>query len=103
MQDLQQQDQKEQRLLKQKIESLERENYALKKSLYELSTRFNALKVQPFQLSSLLDKSNHQQIQEEQPKSKQFNQTKELKGHQGAIYTVKYSPCGKLIATGHLH
>ncbi len=41
---------KEKLILKQKIEQLERENKSLKKSLYELSIRFNSLKVAPFQV-----------------------------------------------------
>lgn len=52
-----QQDKKEQRVLKQRIELLERENHALKKSLFELSTRYNASRVQPFALSELLEQS----------------------------------------------
>jgi flagellar motility protein MotE (MotC chaperone) len=51
------QDKKDIRTLKQRIEVLERENHALKKSLFELSTRYNSLKVQPFALSDLLEHS----------------------------------------------
>ncbi|KAI8588021.1 WD40-repeat-containing domain protein [Geranomyces variabilis] len=55
--DLSQQDKatKETRVLKQRVDVLEKENIALKKSLYELSTRFNlvAHKTAPFSLDSI--------------------------------------------------
>jgi COMPASS component SWD3 len=108
----QNQDKKEQRILKQKIEILERENHALKKSLYELSTRFNALKVQPLVLSELLTKSPDESTNydsKELPdtsgysrenRPKQFSQKSEFKGHAGAVYIVKFSSCGRLLGSG---
>eukprot|EP00842_Homolaphlyctis_polyrhiza_P005097 jgi/Hompol1/5589/HPOL_004588-RA len=48
---------KEQRILKQRVETLERENMLLRKSLYELSRSYNSLahKLQPFNLGEILD------------------------------------------------
>jgi len=46
---------KDSKSLKSKVELLEKENIALKKSLYELSTRYNTIahKLQPFTLEGL--------------------------------------------------
>jgi COMPASS component SWD3 len=109
--DLQSQDKKEQKVLKQRIEILERENHALKKSLFELSMRFNATRVQPFALGELLEHSLDQvtplldtKDQEESrfvsKPSNRFYQKHELKGHSGAVYDVKFSPCGRFLASG---
>jgi COMPASS component SWD3 len=110
--DVQSQDKKEQRMLKQRIELLERENHALKKSLFELSMRFNAARVQPFALSELLEQSLDQVTplfdtkadnESQYPRDKgsnRFYQKHELKGHSGAVYDVKFSPCGKFLASG---
>ncbi|KAJ3276403.1 Superoxide dismutase [Cu-Zn] [Terramyces sp. JEL0728] len=98
------QEKKEQRLLKQKVEVLERENYALKKSLYELSTRYNSMKLPPFALGELLHSLDNVdtlfETKEELGLKKQFYHKQELKGHQGAVYQVQYSNCGRWISSG---
>ncbi|KAH7048828.1 WD40-repeat-containing domain protein [Linnemannia elongata] len=104
---------REQKSLKAKIDVLEAENKALKKSLFELSYIYSA------QLGS----SNHQSnsnnnttsasrplnnnnsgISSDDGSSKsdgrQFFLKNDLKGHQGAVYAVQYSPNGKYLATG---
>lgn len=97
-------------VLKQRIEVLERENHSLKKSLYDLSARYNALKVPPYQLGELLEShgmdkvgalfENEEEIVRNGDKTKYFYEKAELKGHNGAVYTVKFSPCAKWIASG---
>ncbi|KAJ3313868.1 hypothetical protein HDV04_001429 [Boothiomyces sp. JEL0838] len=98
------QEKKEQRLLKQKVEILERENYALKKSLYELSTKYNSMKLPPFALGELLHSLDNVdtlfETKEELGLKKQFYHKQELKGHQGAVYQVQYSNCGRWISSG---
>ncbi|RKO88738.1 hypothetical protein BDK51DRAFT_46191 [Blyttiomyces helicus] len=113
---------KEQRILKQRVEVLEKENMALKKSLYELSTRYNmvAHKAQPFSIDSLeaLEPGTSMAAELGKPGGaedadlfgtappnkhkdrRQFYLKHELKGHEGAVYAVKFSPCGKFLATG---
>ncbi|KND05183.1 uncharacterized protein SPPG_00847 [Spizellomyces punctatus DAOM BR117] len=112
---------RESRLLKQKVDALEKENMALKKSLYELSTRFNLMapKISPFSLDSLEgfdapftsvsdavkpaaeDQDVFAGVSREAHKDgKQFYLKHELKGHAGAVYAVQFSPCGKLLASG---
>ncbi|KAK3815834.1 MAG: WD40-repeat-containing domain protein [Linnemannia gamsii] len=110
---------REQKSLKAKIDVLEAENKALKKSLFELSYIYSA---------QLGGSSNHQPIdsnsnnnslasrslntnngtngnvslQDGSSKSdgRQFFLKNDLKGHQGAVYAVQYSPNGKYLATG---
>ena len=101
-------DEKKEKTLKQKIEILERENHALKKSLFELSAKYNSVKLPPFQLRDVLSSCDQvtpllkedEPIMEPHKLQKYFYQKAELKGHSGAVYAVKYSPCGKFIATG---
>ncbi|KAI8906182.1 WD40-repeat-containing domain protein [Powellomyces hirtus] len=121
---------KESRLLKQRLEVLEKENVALKKSLYELSTRFNlvAHKTAPFSLDSLevfdagfqqahitgaaagmvgaekgggSDDQDFGTVSRDAHKDgRSFHLKHELKGHRGAVYAVQFSPCGKFLASG---
>ncbi|KAL2916801.1 hypothetical protein HK105_203580 [Polyrhizophydium stewartii] len=113
---------KEHRALKLKVETLERENMLLKKSLFELSSRYNSLahKLQPFNLGEILDSALDAGINSllentdtdtnaerfanhDKPIGKvtrQFTLKHELKGHGGAVYAVQYSPCGRFISSG---
>jgi COMPASS component SWD3 len=85
---------KQQKLLKAKVELLERENIGLKKSLYELSTRYNAIahKLQPFPLADILDpidiieplaEMDDDLLLLKDRQNKVFSMKLELKGHQG--------------------
>ncbi|KAH6569695.1 hypothetical protein BASA62_004703 [Batrachochytrium salamandrivorans] len=114
---------KEQRALKQKVETLERENMLLKKSLFELSSRYNSIahKLQPFNpgellysahdagINSLLENTEQEatvdRFAANRDKStikdnKPFYLKHELKGHTGAVYAVQYSPCGRFVSSG---
>lgn len=101
---------KQQKLLKAKVEQLERENIGLKKSLYELSTRYNAIahKLQPFPLGDIIDPIDIVEplveLEEDldlikDNKNKIFSLKQEFKGHQGAVYQVQFSPCGRFLAS----
>ena len=91
---------KKERVLKQRIEQLEKENHSLKKSLFDLSLKFNQ------KGSSLNDKFPEEipEFESSQNKSasKLFYEKGELQGHQGAIYCLKFSPSGKFIAVKHI-
>jgi COMPASS component SWD3 len=89
---------KQHKLLKQKVEQLERENIGLKKSLYELSTRCNSIahKLQPFPIGDILDPIDIVEplveLEEEEilggkseRNNKIFYLKQELKGHQGLV------------------
>ncbi|KAJ8327186.1 hypothetical protein BDV3_000310 [Batrachochytrium dendrobatidis] len=114
---------KEHRILKQKVETLERENMLLKKSLFELSSRYNSMshKLQPFNPGELLGSAHdaginsllegtEQDTSDERfvanrdkqggKDSKHFYLKHELKGHTGAVYAVQYSPCGRFVSSG---
>ncbi|KAI9325055.1 WD40-repeat-containing domain protein [Zopfochytrium polystomum] len=98
---------KETKLLKQRIEVLEKENIALKKSLYDLSVRFNMLghRAVPFTIDSLDangDLPPMESLLEPQRtrRATAFSLKAELKGHTGAVYTVEFSQCGRFLASG---
>ena len=88
---------KKERMLKNRIEQLEKENNSLKKSLFDLSLKFNQKGSQNEKVFEELP-----EFEQTQPKSstKLFCEKGELQGHQGAVYCLKFSPSGKFIATG---
>ena len=75
------QDKKDNRILKQRIEQLERENISLKKSLFEISTRLHHI----IPLPTLLQESH---FVDTTPTTLSLTST--LTGHQGAVYDVKW-------------
>ncbi|KAI8981083.1 WD40-repeat-containing domain protein [Pilobolus umbonatus] len=119
---------KEVKQLKQKVDILDKENIALKKSIYDLSARYAASICQgglsyrsgPFVIDSELTPSGKAQeviskaVQEaggdmdsfqsvyphDGRDAKTFQMRYELKGHTGAVYTVEFSPNGSLLASG---
>ncbi|KAK3826529.1 MAG: WD40-repeat-containing domain protein [Linnemannia elongata] len=123
---------REQKSLKAKIDVLEAENKALKKSLFELSYIYSAqlgssnhqansnnnnnsvsrplnnnnnrgingdLSVSST-TTSLPHTANNAQDGSSKSDGRQFFLKNDLKGHQGAVYAVQYSPNGKYLATG---
>jgi len=103
---------KESKILKQKVETLEKENIALKNSLYNLSATYsvnNNNKKHPFIFNFENDKPENEELTEttqtelEQENVKDnlhFSVKHKLKGHNGAVYTVDFSPSGDLLASG---
>ncbi|CDH60107.1 wd repeat domain [Lichtheimia corymbifera JMRC:FSU:9682] len=112
---------KEVKHLKQKVDLLDKENSALKKSIYDLSARYAAsisqggLTYRPFVVdhgsTSNMDSKAEQVISmavqeaagnDFQPNynGEAFDMRYELKGHVGAVYTVEFSPNGSLLASG---
>ncbi|KAJ3297003.1 DNA-directed DNA polymerase gamma mip1 [Borealophlyctis nickersoniae] len=115
---------KEARALRQRVEVLEKENMALKKSLYELSARYNMMahKVLPFTIDSLealeppdaLSPSDvgvktggpdQQDVfgdvtRDKHKDRRNFHLKHELKAHSGAVYAIQFSPCAKFLASG---
>ncbi|KAG2211100.1 hypothetical protein INT46_004699 [Mucor plumbeus] len=119
---------KEVKQLKQKVDILDKENIALKKSIYDLSARYAASISQgglsyrpgPFVIDNEVTNTGKAQemitkaVQEAggdmepfQPvyphdsrDGKPFQLRYELKGHTGAVYTVEFSPNGALLASG---
>ena len=89
---------KKERMLKQRIEQLEKENHLLKKSLFDLSLKLN----QKGSQSAEKFPEELPEFDTAQPNQskKLFHEKGELQGHQGAIYCLKFSPNGKFIATG---
>jgi len=109
---------KESKILKQKVETLEKENIALKNSLYNLSATYsvnNNNKKHPFVFDFENDKTENEELNEttksehndevlvEQENFKNnyhFSVKHKLKGHAGAVYVVDFSPTGDLLASG---
>ncbi|KAI8384092.1 WD40-repeat-containing domain protein [Blakeslea trispora] len=119
---------KEVKQLKQKVDILDKENSALKKSIYDLSARYAAsisqgglpYRTGPFVIDSELATTGKAQeviskaVQEvggdiepfqsvyphDARDGKPFQMRYELKGHTGAVYTVEFSPNGALLASG---
>lgn len=103
------------KLSKARTEQLEKENLALKKSLFELSTRFNALATDSRVSSSFTLFEPYDQVPDEHqiPESlsmaelgktgkagKYFQFKTDLRGHSGAVYNIQFSKDGKLLASG---
>ncbi|CCI41816.1 unnamed protein product [Albugo candida] len=154
---------KENKLLKQNVDVLDRENYDLKRSVYELSLKVDAVQnallkvtgrlggkaatsvssgngsnvthvpriasdaLEPFQVKNLLTSNplatenspstlfleedsdaarKKQQIgkeeQDELGDDRVFFAKSELRAHTGAVYTAKFSPSGRILASGSL-
>ncbi|GAN05555.1 WD repeat domain 5B [Mucor ambiguus] len=119
---------KEVKQLKQKVDILDKENIALKKSIYDLSARYAASISQgglnyrpgPFVIDNEVSTTGKAQemitkaVQEasgdmepfqsvyphDSRDGKPFHMRYELKGHTGAVYTVEFSPNGALLASG---
>ncbi|KAF2070687.1 hypothetical protein CYY_007988 [Polysphondylium violaceum] len=134
--------QKEIKSLKTKLDNYERENKDLKKSIYDLTARYDGLSHQmgrgqkPFNIDAILtpqtpevnpsggtiiDNSGVVSIQSPPPtlvsdvndqrhltnqqRTKKMDERHffykfTLKGHSASVYTVDYSPCGKMLASG---
>eukprot|EP01134_Creolimax_fragrantissima_P007336 CFRG7336T1 len=143
---------KNNRELSQKIDSLQKENRLLKKSVYDLSVKYDLLNAEKSRTNGHHTQSSntHQSAQQKandvfdidanvvvnskqeeedgddfvheatyphtQPTAttaqdscssrrstkdgRAFSKTYVLKGHDGAVYAVKHSPCGKMLASG---
>ncbi|KAI8370769.1 WD40-repeat-containing domain protein [Choanephora cucurbitarum] len=119
---------KEVKQLKQKVDILDKENSALKKSIYDLSARYAAsisqgglpYRTGPFVIDNEMATTGKAQemiskaVQEvggdiepfqsvyphDARDGKPFQMRYELKGHTGAVYTVEFSPNGALLASG---
>lgn len=117
---------RETKYLKLRVEVLERENQALKKSVYDLSIKLNlALSMAPtrstqkrafYSISCPIDtvdtldshdqedtyvNANETSSRRNSTITKQVLRVKhEIKVHQGAVYSVKYSQCGNYLASG---
>ncbi|RKP27973.1 WD40-repeat-containing domain protein [Syncephalis pseudoplumigaleata] len=112
---------REMQTLRTKLDALENENVALKKSIYDLSARYSASRQRagPYLIDydedaalapEFLEKADSlgREVSEslghaprEKQSDKRVLQLKhDLKNHTGAVYTVKYSLNGKMIASG---
>ncbi|KAI8064541.1 WD40-repeat-containing domain protein [Gongronella butleri] len=119
---------KEVKQLKQRVDVMDKENSALKKSIYELSARYAAAISSSglnYRAGAALDDAANQGViakaQEmiskavqqaggdmdalqsgnyDTKESKQFQMRYDLKGHTGAVYTVEFAPNGELLASG---
>ncbi|CAO3697574.1 unnamed protein product [Rhizopus microsporus] len=117
---------KEVKQLKQKVDILDKENIALKKSIYDLSARYAAsisqggipYKTGPFVIDNEVSPTGKEMISKvvqeasgdmepfqsiyphDTRDGKPFQLRYELKGHLGAVYTVEFSPNGALLASG---
>ncbi|GLE05148.1 hypothetical protein PINS_up014136 [Pythium insidiosum] len=117
---------KENRMLKHSVEKLETENRDLKRSVYELTLKLDTVQnalgsrptLEPFQMNDLLASTKspvddaaefHAAAALHGVKTDDYDddgrvlfQKSELRAHTGAVYTAKFSPCGRLLASGGL-
>ncbi|CAI5745819.1 unnamed protein product [Peronospora destructor] len=125
---------KENKLLKTNVEKLERENYDLKRSVYELTLKLDsahapssstrAAAAEPFAIGNLLAAPSAEAAAESSfcrargssgallgAKGDLYDTDAEgdarvlvhkstLRAHAGAVYTSKFSPCGRLLVSG---
>ncbi|TMW63861.1 hypothetical protein Poli38472_002802 [Pythium oligandrum] len=118
---------KENKLLKHSVEKLETENRDLKRSVYELTLKLDSVQnalgtnsrptLDPFQVNDLLATTKtpveaatdfHAAAlhgikgEDYDDDGRVLFQKSELRAHTGAVYTAKFSPCGRLLASGGL-
>eukprot|EP01114_Cavostelium_apophysatum_P020950 TRINITY_DN7171_c0_g1_i1.p1 TRINITY_DN7171_c0_g1~~TRINITY_DN7171_c0_g1_i1.p1 ORF type:complete len:525 (-),score=115.98 TRINITY_DN7171_c0_g1_i1:236-1810(-) len=113
---------KDNKLLKQKLDGMEKENRNLKKSLYELTVRYDLVcqekQAKPFNLdnieevemdetdtegsfdSMLEGKDFEQRVKLKEENPRQFYCKYTFKGHTAATCTTQFSPCGKFLGSG---
>ncbi|GBC03140.1 hypothetical protein RclHR1_00050048 [Rhizophagus clarus] len=106
---------KENKALKHKVDTLEKEIMLLKKSIYDLSVKFSSSSHQRvighFVIDSGDVSQDNREINLENPTSgnnahekhregRTFHPKSEFKGHGGAVYALRFSPCGKMLASG---
>ncbi|CAG8527151.1 15215_t:CDS:10, partial [Acaulospora colombiana] len=106
---------KENKVLKQKVDALEKENMLLKKSIYDLSVKYaeaaHNQRVRPLvidfeeqdggkEIIDNLDNSSGNNLREKNREGRTFHPKSEFKGHNGAVYAIQFSPCGKMLASG---
>ncbi|KAJ0401398.1 hypothetical protein P43SY_000041 [Pythium insidiosum] len=113
-------------MLKHSVEKLETENRDLKRSVYELTLKLDTVQnalgsrptLEPFQMNDLLASTKspvddaaefHAAAALHGVKTDDYDddgrvlfQKSELRAHTGAVYTAKFSPCGRLLASGGL-
>lgn len=83
-------------MLRLKADALERENSALKKSVMDLSQRYNLLACTHLKPPLPYE----EKIIEPTTNQKHFTLKCDLRGHQGAVYSCSFSPCGRMLASG---
>lgn len=103
--------------LKQRVEILERENRDLRRSVYDLNVRMKkngdgTSSLETFDIDRALstevdspERSEHaysQFLDDVDEPEGIFALRKELSGHTAAVYAIKYSPCGRILASGSL-
>ncbi|CAH0518098.1 unnamed protein product [Peronospora belbahrii] len=123
---------KENKMLKTNVEKLDRENYDLKRSVYELTLKLDsahapstrATAVEPFAIADLLAAPSAEAAAESSFRRAHGSSSallgakgdlydtdtdgdtrvlvhkSTLRAHAGAVYTAKFSPCGRLLASG---